>query len=201
MPVSLDSWGPDAGGSAALWRVFSLLPPEFLFPPLNYSAYSNWHSRSTVVLIDLVKSFGCCFFMLAYLHIHIRAYGHMPFLFSMECVVFLMGFGWLQTNADDNSLRGYTVFFTFSCVCVCVLFIRCAVLWLEAMSWRVVTATEQTWVYSLALFLYFWACLAPFSSLSPSLSTFLSPSPPLLSIPPSLYTFLSVVMSGWHSML
>lgn len=64
-----------------------------------------------------------------------------------------------KPNIADNSLGGYSGFPTLHCMRVSVLFIWYAVLWLEAASWRVVTATVQTG--SLHLFL---DMLSPFSS-------------------------------------
>lgn len=64
-----------------------------------------------------------------------------------------------KPNIADNSLGGYSGFPTLHCMRVSVLFIWYAILWLEAASWRVVTATVQTG--SLHLFL---DMLSPFSS-------------------------------------
>lgn len=88
-------------------------------------------------------------------------------------------------------------FCTVSCVCVCVLFIRYAGLWLEAISRHVVIATEQTWERSLALFIPLfldWCCsLFPFShfvSFENISSTPFSPTSCCL------YTFLNVVVDS-----
>lgn len=72
------------------------------FPFKNCSVHTDWHAHSMLVLTDLAKSFGCislCWHMhLAVFtaHIHKQAHGHVPFLFSMECVVF-DGF-WMTGN-------------------------------------------------------------------------------------------------------
>lgn len=162
---------------------------SLFFPPSNCSARSNLHNHSMVVLIDLVKSFGCislCWHTCLVVFTADAGICRTRAIFALSgacCVP--MHFGQLQIHADDNSLRGYT---------------RYAVLWLKAMRQHDVTATGQTWVYSLARLHYFWACLTFFPLFLLLFSQYLSASLLFFLFLPFSPPSVIVLMSRWWEM-
>lgn len=144
-------------------EAFSLLSPELLLSPTKTiqlapagAVAAQW---SWLICLKALAAFlyvGIPF-LIVYTtdtHKHAGGWTRAIFLFSVQCVV-----RWWVLDAwkpvQMTIAWGDILCSVLSTVCVCVLFIRYAVLWLEAMSLRVVTATEQTWVYSLALFIFF----------------------------------------------
>lgn len=171
-PFSLKGWGPDTGGSARIVKGFSSFLQSSSFTHWSYSAHSTVAARwSWLIWLKALAVFLCVGIPIW------QTWGNMDtchFLFSeTECTVFwcfLCSFGCLKNPMQMTIAWGDIQGSVLSTVWVCVLFIRYAVLWLEAMSRRVVTATEQTWVYSLVLFLPLFLDLSyPFSSLPSSL--------------------------------
>lgn len=156
---------------ATLWRVYTplscLSPTEAIQLTPTGTVAARW---SWLIWLKALAVFLCVGIPIW------QTCGNMDtchFLFSAECTLFwcvLCSFGCLKNPMQMTIAWGDIQGSVLSTVWACVLFIRYAVLWLEAMSRRVVTATEQTWVYSLVLFLPLFLDLSyPFSSLPSSL--------------------------------
>lgn len=111
-------------------EAFSLLSPELLLSPTKtiqlapagaVAAQWSWLICLKALAAFLYVSIPFLIVYTTDTHKHARRMDTCHFFVLGAVCCALMGFGRLKTRADDNSLRGYTVFCTLDCVCLCVI--------------------------------------------------------------------------------